>query len=166
MAADLGYSTLAHYVHNSLEVYRPQLQAILFPVFAHIYMKLVAIGQSEDAQDLMNTHGEEHEQAYLAEMSQLRLIVDKEHMKKNTWATRVLHSSDSFVLTVGTTAQALLAAFLEEHNLVKVLHILNSKMRLNSKYVHPATSSVSATSNTNARKRKLTQTTIYVTIHN
>jgi transcription initiation factor TFIID subunit 5 len=149
---DLGYSMLAHYIHNTLEVYRPQLNPLLFPVFAHVFMKLIATNQLAAAQKLLKDHGEEHEQVYGTEMSQLRLIVDLEHMRKNSWARRVLRSTDSFIITVGKTAQILLATFLEEHRLKQINHILNSKVKLSATYVHPVASaqnSSNSTKNTN-----------------
>ena len=145
---DLGYHRFAHFIHNSLEVYRPQLTTLLFPLFAHIYMKLTATGHLKAAQQLLQQHGDEHEHMFASEMSQLRLMVDKESMKKVSYAKNILRETNSFVLTIGKTAQTLLSTFLEENKLEQILHILNSRLKLNTEYIHPSTTTTTTTTNT------------------
>ena len=149
----MDFQKFSHYIHNTLEIYRHQLQTLLFPVFTHVYLKLVTTQQLTDAKQLLALHGEPFDIAFSTEMANLRLIVDHDHMKQNAWAKHILGSPESFSVTVGTTAQMLLITYLEEHQMKEILQILNSKMKLNTTYVHPSTANNNADDNNNPLKR-------------
>lgn len=45
---DESYTKFRDWVHSSLDLYKPELLAVLFPVFVHCYLDLLAKGYVEE----------------------------------------------------------------------------------------------------------------------
>ena len=75
LAFDRGYTALRDWVCGSLELYRPELLALLFPVFAHCVVHLVAKGENDAARAFLARHKRDHRFAHEAELALLAQVV-------------------------------------------------------------------------------------------
>jgi hypothetical protein len=60
-----------------------ELGMILYPVFVHMYLELVYNGHEEQAIQLMERFGHDHEKYYQADLKRLSHVTKKDHMKGN-----------------------------------------------------------------------------------
>ena len=84
-----GYKNLKEWVHSSLDLYKSELERILYPVFVHCYLALV---QSSDA----STRGhaarfaeefrDEHALRHRDELNLLQQVTAREHLVSHSYA--------------------------------------------------------------------------------
>ncbi len=133
-----GYAELAHWVRGALDLYRPDLRACLFPVFAAAVCRLALEGHADACARLLEAHGPAHAGAFGDELAQLRLLVSPEHVRANAFARRVIGKGKSFTVHLSSTAAMLLQAFLDEVKLHEINHLLHTHVALRTTYVHPS----------------------------
>lgn len=76
-----SYAKLEEWVFNSLDSYRNELLAFLFPLYVSCFIKLVRQGHAEAAREFFSAHATQHWRAYAAELralSQCQTYVDGE----------------------------------------------------------------------------------------
>eukprot|EP00752_Nemacystus_decipiens_P003596 g3315.t1 len=120
------YRGLSGFVGSSWELYRPELEAITFPVFVHCYLTLVMFDHGEEARALMRAWGGEHEARYKDEMKLLKMVTAKEHAEASAFCQLVL--THTFRVKICYATSKLLNAFLVNTGLLLVMHILNTRV--------------------------------------
>ena len=66
-----SYAELSEWVHESLDMYKPELSRVLFPVFAFCYLELVGGGQRTAASAFFDELHAEHALAHREELNLL-----------------------------------------------------------------------------------------------
>ncbi|ORX35243.1 WD40-repeat-containing domain protein [Kockovaella imperatae] len=76
----LGYRKFRRWVDDGLELWRPELDAISFPLFAHTFLDLMAFGFTEAARKFFEANKSHHIQAHSQEISSLSGVVNRFHL--------------------------------------------------------------------------------------
>ncbi|CAN0150170.1 unnamed protein product [Scytosiphon promiscuus] len=122
-----AYRGLSGFVSSSWELYRPELEAVTFPVFVHCYLTLVMFDHGTKARSLMRAWGGEHEARYKEEITLLKMVTAKEHAQASGYCQLVL--THKFRVKICWATSKLLNAFLVNKGLLLVMHILNTRVK-------------------------------------
>ncbi|KAJ4810576.1 Transcription initiation factor TFIID subunit 5 [Rhynchospora pubera] len=77
-----GYGKLRSWAYNSLDSYRHELLRVLYPVFIHCFMDLVAQGHMQEARTFFQTFREDHEMMHLRDLQKLEGILSPSHLEE------------------------------------------------------------------------------------
>ncbi|CAN0270047.1 unnamed protein product [Ectocarpus sp. 6 AP-2014] len=122
-----AYRGLSEFVAASWELYRPELEAVMFPVFVHCYLTLVMFDHGAEARGLMRAWGGEHEERFKDEMTLLKMVTAREHAEASDYCKLVL--KHKFRVKICLATSKLLNAFLVNKGLLLVMHILNTRVQ-------------------------------------
>ncbi|KNA08699.1 hypothetical protein SOVF_160320 [Spinacia oleracea] len=81
-----GYSKLRSWAHNSLDLYKHELLRVLYPVFIHCFMDLVARGHLQEARSFFITFREDHETMHERDLQKLEGVLSPSHLKEMEFA--------------------------------------------------------------------------------
>lgn len=138
-----SYAQLESWVDNSLDVYRASLRGLLFPVFAHFYIRLTRDGHIDEARQLMVAHGRSHETLYEESIGKLKSVVAKEQLLSNDFTSRLCSARHRFIVSMRREAQTLLTSYLEDAQLRLVVQVLNGNVKILSRELHASESATS-----------------------
>jgi transcription initiation factor TFIID subunit 5 len=110
-----GYSMLKAWVESSLDIYRPELFRVLYPLFVHTFLDLVGKDTSA-ARRFFDKFKVDHEILHGSEVSKLSSIGTPEHLEENELAK--LYRKNTYILHISRTAFNLLLFFLHENEAV------------------------------------------------
>ncbi|EJW04785.1 hypothetical protein EDEG_01007 [Edhazardia aedis USNM 41457] len=121
-----SFSDLKTWVEESLDIFRDELLRILYPLFVHIYLDLIATHKIEISKEFFKRFKKDFEserQQRKVELSVLESISDVLHLRENNIACN--YRSHKYRLAVGKYAFTLFLAYLEDHNLTQFLKIVS-----------------------------------------
>ncbi|CAK9270407.1 unnamed protein product [Sphagnum jensenii] len=81
-----GYSKLRSWVHSSLDLYKNELLRILYPVFVHCFMDLVAKDFPQEARLFFQTFREDHDTLHLRDLHKLEGVLSPQHLQESELA--------------------------------------------------------------------------------
>ncbi|XP_010541564.1 PREDICTED: transcription initiation factor TFIID subunit 5 [Tarenaya hassleriana] len=87
-----GYSKLRSWAYDSLDLYKHELLRVMYPVFIHSYMDLVAKGHTQDARAFFNSFREAHEIVHLRELQKLEGVLSPSHLEEMEFARSLRQS--------------------------------------------------------------------------
>ncbi|KAJ7521127.1 hypothetical protein O6H91_19G039200 [Diphasiastrum complanatum] len=126
-----GYSKLRLWVHSSLDLYKNELLRILYPVFVHSFMDLVAKGFAQEARSFFQSFREDHEAMHLRDLQKLEGVISQQHLKENEFACTFRenkvnikmcqYSFELLLQYLHSTESMLMLAVVNEHINLKVL---------------------------------------------
>lgn len=114
---DESYRKLTKFIDSSLDMYRHDLNNLVYPVFVHMYLELVYNGHEEQAINFMKKFGPEQEEWYQSDIKKLALVTKREQMKGNdiVESFRSPSSHSQFTLRVSRDAHSYLMRYLAEN---------------------------------------------------
>lgn len=130
-----AYSMLRNWVDTSLELYRPELTRLLYPIFVHCFLELVSKRFTTQAKDFFLKFKHDHSTLHGQEISRLAAISLPEHLKENDLANT--YRNNRYKIKVSKTTMFLLLYFLQEHEAVGGAIII----RIINQYLTPIVSS-------------------------
>eukprot|EP00250_Pteridium_aquilinum_P012760 c20924_g1_i1 orf=85-2091(+) len=77
-----AYGKLRTWVHSSLDLYKNELLRILYPVFLHCFMDLVAKGFSQEARSFFQNFREDYEALHLRDLQRLEGVLSSDHLQE------------------------------------------------------------------------------------
>ena len=123
-----AYQTLAEWVDNVIDNYRQELEKLLFPIFAHVYLDLVASNNVDHAKRFFDEFQTRHALFNRDVLNQLSQVSAPEHEKRIEYTCRL--RSQRYEVELSAFARSLLLGFIEENRLTLLLHLLNERIRL------------------------------------
>ena len=127
-----AYTVLQIWIDNVLDIYKPELKRILWPIFVYSFMNLVGDFYPRDAQEFFNTFKERFETEHEDDIRALQPISEPEHLQQNEIA--LLYRNNKYRLSLSHLAFSSLIQFLDnkerEGGLV-LMGILNAHI-----YIH------------------------------
>ncbi|KAG5518166.1 hypothetical protein PMAC_003352 [Pneumocystis sp. 'macacae'] len=108
-----SYMLLRDWIDSSLELYRPELRRVLFPIFIHSYLDLVSKNQTSSAKQFFSTYSSEHEVLHGYDIRQMSYITLPEHIEENELVK--LYRQNKYKITMWRTAFDLMLHFLFEN---------------------------------------------------
>ncbi|PWW80238.1 WD40 repeat-like protein [Tuber magnatum] len=107
-----AYSHLKNWIENSLDIYKPELRRLLFPVFVHSFLQLVKEGHTKPSQSFFAEHSVEHAAAHADDLMKLKAISLPQHIDDDHLAR--LYRENKYKVNFSSTTSNLLIHFLEE----------------------------------------------------
>lgn len=121
-----GYKNLKEWVHSSLDLYKSELERILYPVFVHCYLDLVERGYNEHAARLLKEYRIDHEEQHGTEVKQLAGISQAAHVANDALA--VMFRRHKFNVRLSAYAWELLLSFLHSSQTLLLLGLINERL--------------------------------------
>lgn len=112
-AYERGYSMLKTWVESSLDIYRPELYRVLYPIFVHCFLDLVSKKAQKEARRFFDKFSGDHQILHGTEISKLAGIGSAEHLEENELAKAF--KRNPYVIHVSKTSLNLLIYFLHEN---------------------------------------------------
>lgn len=106
-----AFSHLQNWIENVLDIYKPELRRVLWPIFVHSFLNLIGDFFSRDGQDFFNAFREPFEKEHEDDLRALAPIYEPEHNQQNEIAQ--LYRNNKYRLSLSTMAFATLIQFLE-----------------------------------------------------
>lgn len=133
-----AYSILRNWVDTSLDLYKPELSRILYPIFIHCYLELISRNFSAHAKNFLDKFKSDHMLLHGLEISQLAGISLPEHLKEHDLAQA--YRNNRYNINVSKTSLNLLLYFLHENEAVGGAILI----RILNQYLNPITSTTTA----------------------
>ncbi|PON74502.1 Guanine nucleotide-binding protein, beta subunit [Parasponia andersonii] len=118
-----GYSKLRSWTYSSLDLYRFELLRVLYPVFIHCFMDLVANGHIHEARAFFNSFREDHEMMHLRDLQKLEGVLSPSHLEEMEFAHSLRQSKVN--IKICQYSYELLLQFLHKSQSTTVLGIIN-----------------------------------------
>ncbi|VFQ66292.1 unnamed protein product [Cuscuta campestris] len=80
------YSKLRSWADSSLDLYKHELHRVLYPVFIHCFMDLVAKGHIQEARAFFNSFREDHEMIHSHDLQKLEAVLSPSHLEEMEFA--------------------------------------------------------------------------------
>lgn len=130
-----AYKILRGWVETSLDLYKPELTRLLYPLFVHCYLELVSKNYPKDAKIFYDKYKDDHEILHGEEVQKLAAISMPEHLKENKLSQA--YRSNKYRILVSKTTMNLLLYFLHENEAVGGAVLI----RIINQYLNPIISS-------------------------
>ncbi|KAJ3372625.1 Transcription initiation factor TFIID subunit 5 [Allomyces arbusculus] len=127
-AYDSSYSKLRRWIEESLDVFKTELKDILFPLFEHCYLDMIAKGMVNEARQFFDSYKSDHVAFHSNDLHQLDMIHFPTQIQENEYAR--MHRTNRFTVPMTSTTFQLLISFLEDNDFVALLRILNTHVKI------------------------------------
>ncbi|KAJ7966256.1 transcription initiation factor TFIID subunit 5 [Quillaja saponaria] len=118
-----GYSRLRSWTYSSLDLYKHELLRVLYPVFIHCFMDLVAKGHIQDARNFFNTFREDHEMMHLRDLQKLEGVLSPSHLEEMEFAHSLRQSKVN--IKICQYSYELLLQYLHKTQSTTILGVIN-----------------------------------------
>ncbi|PIA42639.1 hypothetical protein AQUCO_02000230v1 [Aquilegia coerulea] len=118
-----GYSKLRSWTYSSLDLYKHELLRVLYPVFIHCFMDLVAKGYSQEARTFFNSFREDHELMHLRDLQKLEGVLCPSHLEEMEFAHSLRQSKVN--IKICQYSYELLLQYLHKTQSITMLGIIN-----------------------------------------
>ncbi|KAL1915070.1 uncharacterized protein VTP21DRAFT_7775 [Calcarisporiella thermophila] len=122
-AYDKGYARLRRWIEDSLDLYKPELRSVLFPLFVHAYLELISKDLKDQAKHFMDAYKEDHMILHGSDIQRIASITDKQHVAENELAQ--LYRKNKYQLRMSRISFDLLLSFLQDSDLRVLLRLFN-----------------------------------------
>ncbi|XP_015695333.1 transcription initiation factor TFIID subunit 5-like isoform X5 [Oryza brachyantha] len=120
-----GYSKLRTWAYSSLDQYKHELLRILYPLFIHCFMDLVAEGHTQEAHSFFHTFREDHEHS--RDLKKLEGILSPSHLEVEMEVARSLRENKFRIKLCGSSYDLLLQ-YLHKTQALVLLGIINERI--------------------------------------
>ncbi|XP_044472590.1 transcription initiation factor TFIID subunit 5-like [Mangifera indica] len=120
------YSKLRLWTYSSLDLYKHELLRVLYPVFIHCFMDLVAKKYIQDARTFFNSFREDHEMLHLRDLQKLEGVLTPSHLEEMEFAHSLRHSKVN--IKICQYSYELLLQYLHKTQCTKMLGIINERI--------------------------------------
>jgi transcription initiation factor TFIID subunit 5 len=118
-----GYGNLRSWAYNSLDSYRHELLLVLYPVFIHCFMDLVAQGYMQEARTFFHMFREDHEMMHLRDLQKLEGILSPSHLEEMELAR--LSRQNKVKIRLCQYSYELLVQYLHKTKSLAMLGVIN-----------------------------------------
>lgn len=112
----IAYNILRKWVETSLDLYKPELSRLLYPIFIHCYLELISKNFSSQAKQFFDKFKQDHEILHGSELKQLAGLSIADHLVENDLAQN--YRKNKYKIIVSKTSMNLLLYFLHENEAV------------------------------------------------
>jgi transcription initiation factor TFIID subunit 5 len=108
-----SFNLLQNWIENSLDIYKPELKRLLWPMFVHSFLNLIGDFYPRDAKDFFDSYKEPFDSEHADDLRALGPITEPEHLQQNDIAQ--LYRTNKYRLSMSHMAFTSLILFLEQH---------------------------------------------------
>eukprot|EP00943_MAST-04B_sp_MAST-4B-sp1_P003962 g3962.t1 len=127
-----SYKDLYEWVCQSLDMYKPDLFQVLFPVFSHFYIALCKLDCLKEARQLLLTYRDAFDTKYGEDLHSLAMINSKEQVLDDEKLPEGIQYFTKVSIRMSKFAFNILVSFLQDNNLWLVLTAVNQKININA----------------------------------
>ncbi|XP_049410385.1 transcription initiation factor TFIID subunit 5-like [Solanum stenotomum] len=120
------YSKLRSWAYSSLDLYKHELLRVLYPVFIHCFMELVARGHIQEARAFFNSYREDHEMTHLRDLQKLEGVLSPSHLEEMEFAHSIRLSKVNIKMC--QYSYDLLLQYLHKTESITMLGIINERI--------------------------------------
>lgn len=117
------YKKLRSWAYGSLDLYKHELVRILYPIFVHSFMNLVAKGHIEGARAFLTSLREDHETTHLRDLQKLEGVLSPSHLEEMEFAHTLRQSKVN--LKMCEYSYELLLQYLQKSQSLTMLGVIN-----------------------------------------
>ncbi|WOL13509.1 transcription initiation factor TFIID subunit 5 isoform X1 [Canna indica] len=121
-----GYSKLRSWAYSSLDLYKHELLRVLYPVYIHCFMDLVAEGHMQDARTFFQTFREDHELMHLRDLQKLEGLLSPSHLEEMELARSL--RQNKVKIKICEYSYDLLLQYLQKTQSLTILGIINERI--------------------------------------
>ncbi|XP_042062817.1 transcription initiation factor TFIID subunit 5-like [Salvia splendens] len=118
-----GYSKLRSWAYSSLDQYQHELVRVLYPVFIHAFMDLVAKGHIQEARSFFNSFRGDHEVMHTRDLQKLEGVLSPSHLEEMEFAHSLRQSKVG--IKICQYSYDLLLQYLHKSQSITMLGIVN-----------------------------------------
>ncbi|KAI3455150.1 hypothetical protein Pfo_011813 [Paulownia fortunei] len=118
-----GYGKLRSWAYNSLDQYQHELVRVLYPVFVHGFMDLVANGHIQEARAFFNSFRGDHEVIHSRDLQKLEGVLYPSHLEEMEFAHSLRQSKVN--IKICQYSYDLLLQYLHKFQSITILGIIN-----------------------------------------
>ncbi|KAL6960507.1 Transcription initiation factor TFIID subunit 5 [Sarracenia purpurea var. burkii] len=118
-----GYSKLRSWTYSSLDLYKHELLRVLYPVFIHCFMDLVAKGHMQEARTFFNSFREDHEMMHSRDVQKLEGVLSPSHLEEMEFAHSLRQSKVN--IKICQYSYELLLQYLHKTQSITMLGVIN-----------------------------------------
>ncbi|GMH24473.1 hypothetical protein Nepgr_026316 [Nepenthes gracilis] len=118
-----GYNKLRSWTYTSLDLYKHELLRVLYPVFVHCFMDLVAKGHLQEARTFFHTFREDHETLHLRDLQKLEGVLSPSHLEEMEFAHSFRQSKVN--IKICQYSYELLLQYLHNTQSITMLGVIN-----------------------------------------
>ncbi|XP_068650297.1 transcription initiation factor TFIID subunit 5-like isoform X1 [Aristolochia californica] len=123
-----GYSKLRSWTYNSLDLYKHELLRVLYPVFIHSFLDLVAKGHVQEARTFFSRFREDHEMMHARDLLKLDDILTPSHLHEMEFAHSLRQSKVN--IKICEYSKELLMQYLQKMEPFTVLGVINEHINI------------------------------------
>ncbi|KAA3676718.1 transcription initiation factor TFIID subunit 5 [Paragonimus westermani] len=120
------YNALLKFIDKVPDNHKLELSSLLYPIFVHLYLRLISGGLHNEAKTFLETYRKYQEDFYQSDIILLANITDFDQLLLNPLVETF--KSSEFVISVAANSYGLLKPFLQENNLHVIQSILNEQL--------------------------------------
>lgn len=129
-----AYSMLRNWVETSLDLYKPELSRISYPIFVHCFLELISKGFTAHAKAFLDKFKDDHVLLHGLEITKLAGLSLPEHLRENKLAQA--YRNNRYRIIVSKTTINVLLYFLHENEAVGGAVLI----RIINQYLNPVIS--------------------------
>ncbi|CAI9112237.1 OLC1v1012656C2 [Oldenlandia corymbosa var. corymbosa] len=118
-----GYGKLRSWAYSSLDLYKHELLRVLYPVFIHCFMDLVAKGHIQEARTFFNSFRDDHEMMHSRDLQKLEGVLSPSHLEEMEFAHSLRQSKISIKMC--QYSHDLLLQYLHKTQSITMLGVIN-----------------------------------------
>eukprot|EP01105_Mastigella_eilhardi_P024787 TRINITY_DN6540_c0_g1_i1.p1 TRINITY_DN6540_c0_g1~~TRINITY_DN6540_c0_g1_i1.p1 ORF type:complete len:775 (-),score=205.96 TRINITY_DN6540_c0_g1_i1:106-2187(-) len=130
-----SYLALKEWVSNSLELYKQELLAILYPIYVYCYLELVCSNLPEEARQFVE-YRKEFEELHRTELIRVHAVSSAQHIATDevcrTWR------ENKFRVSMSQVSFELLMNFLQANGCLLLLALINQRIKIKIVSVNPS----------------------------
>ncbi|KAJ2556796.1 Transcription initiation factor TFIID subunit 5 [Coemansia sp. RSA 1933] len=127
-AYNQSYKELRRWIDSSLDVYKHELYAASYPIFAHSYMDLLHRGLCEKASEFMELYSGDHKVFHSKDIGVLATLKTKSHVEENELSK--LYRENKYGIRMTRVGFELLLSFLQDHNYTLLMRTVNQHLNI------------------------------------
>ncbi|TYJ32822.1 hypothetical protein E1A91_A05G062300v1 [Gossypium mustelinum] len=118
-----GYSKLRSWAYGSLDLYKHELLRVLYPVFIHSFMDMVAKGYLQEARTFFKAFREDHELMHSRDLQKLEGVLSQSHLEEMEFSRSLRQSKVN--IKICQYSYDLLLQYLHKTQSIAMLGVIN-----------------------------------------
>ncbi|KAL7124514.1 hypothetical protein ABFS83_14G053400 [Erythranthe nasuta] len=124
-----GYGKLRSWAYSSLDQYQHELVRVLYPVFVHGFMDLVAKGHIQEARSFFNSFRGDHDVIHSRDLQKLEGVLSPSHLEEMEFAHSLRQSKVN--IKICKYSYDLLMQYLHKSQSITIIGVINEHINFN-----------------------------------
>ncbi|GAA5808931.1 hypothetical protein MFLAVUS_002330 [Mucor flavus] len=123
-----SFQSLREWILNALDLYKHELQSILYPLFVHVFLDLMSKGLVEHGLDLFNQYKDDHIHHHSTDIESLSTIKTAQDIKENSIAT--LYLTNKYNIRISSIPFELFLSYMQDNKFLNLIRLVNQHLNI------------------------------------